>query len=390
MAGIPRELNLKLRETLLDCGPFDDDGQLRAVFADERLRPWRYSLPQAHSQTGRVDTTIDFLHTKRRSDSQANALVLLLQVLAERANAGDACHPRLKSLAQALEAVLTDKPGSSGQAGGLPPRALVYGGTAEPEPADRPIRERWALLVGIDHYTDPGFAPLNFCVNDVVALQQLLAGVGYHVIALHDQVAESHRKPTKDNIEAELVAICRAVGPDDLLWVHFAGHGQIIAGQPVLITQQARAQTLLSSGLPLQKVEEQLKASPAGRLIITLDACHAGVEVGRSGSDPEFNHRVYDLARGFALIAASTAQQKAQEWREKEHGVFTYYLLEGLSGEADRTGKQFVTVDDLKDYVLNKLRVWNPLHGGMLQEPTARTEGLGSMILADYRPLPPV
>ena len=92
-----------------------------------------------------------------------------------------------------------------------------------------------------------------------------------------------------------------------------------------------------------------------------------------------------DLAEGFALIAASTAQQVAQEWKEKEHGVFTYYLLEGLSGQADRDGKEFVTVDDLKTHVLDGLRRWNVEHGGLLQEPTARTEGLGDIILADYR-----
>lgn len=71
-----------------------------------------------------------------------------------------------------------------------------------------------------------------------------------------------------------------------------------------------------------------MRTSKAQRLILTLDACHTGVDVGRGLSDPEFMRNAYDLAEGFALIAASTAQQKAQEWKEKEHGVFTYYLLE--------------------------------------------------------------
>ena len=265
-------------------------------------------------------------------------------------------------------------------------RSIRYGDPAEPDLRDEPIHDRWALLVGINQYNDPQFAPLKYWVNDGVALQNVLERQGDKVLTLHDEAAEPRLKPTKDNIEAALLAICEAVGPHDLLWVHFAGHGQMVEGQPILITQQARARTLLKSGLSLLDVEAQLKASPARRLVMTLDACHVGVEVGRSGSDPDFNHRVYDLASGFALIAASTAQQKAQEWGEKQHGVFSYFLLEGLSGKADRAGKHFVTVDDLKDYVLGELRIWNPLHGGLLQEPTARTEGMGSMILADYRP----
>jgi uncharacterized caspase-like protein len=115
--------------------------------------------------------------------------------------------------------------------------------------------------------------------------------------------------------------------------------------------------------------------------VLTLDTCHSGVEIGRDLADPEFMRNAYELAEGFALLAASSAQQVAQDWEDKAHGAFTYYLLEGLSGLADRQGKGFVTVDDIKTYVLDNLRRWNVAHGHLLQEPTARTEGLGDMIL---------
>ncbi|RLC80770.1 MAG: caspase family protein, partial [Chloroflexi bacterium] len=44
-----------------------------------------------------------------------------------------------------------------------------------------------------------------------------------------------------------------------------------------------------------------------------------------------------------------------------------------------------VTVDDLKTHVLDGLRRWNVTHSGVLQEPTVRSEGMGDIILADYR-----
>jgi uncharacterized caspase-like protein len=164
--------------------------------------------------------------------------------------------------------------------------------------------------------------------------------------------------------------------------VHLACHGKLVNGEPVLITQETRMPTLAETALPLSEVERRMRASGARRLVLTLDACHTGVEIGRDLADPEFIRNAYELAEGFALLAASTAQQVAQEWQEKEHGVFTYYLLEGLSGRADRDGKGFVTVDDVKTHVLDGLRRWNVAHGGLIQEPTARSEGLGDMILA--------
>ncbi len=257
--------------------------------------------------------------------------------------------------------------------------------TAASQEPPGPIQNRWALLVGVNRYVDPAFPPLKFCVNDVLALESALKTLGYTVVALHDDASEERLLPTRDNVEAELTRLCQIAGSDDLILVHIACHGKLVDGKPVLVTRETRAPTLARKALPLADVEQVMRESKARRLVLTLDACHTGVEVGRDLADPEFIRNAYELAEGFVLIAASTAQQIAQEWEEKAHGVFTYYLLEGLSGRADRDGKRFVTVGDLSAHVLDGLRRWNVEHGGLLQEPTARAEGLGDIILADYR-----
>ncbi len=254
-----------------------------------------------------------------------------------------------------------------------------------PAPPLGSIRNRWALLVGVDTYVDPAFAPLKYCVRDVEALRGVLEEAGYTVVVLHDNVTQPHLRPNRDNVEAELARICRAAGPEDLIWVHFSCHGKLVFGRSVLITQEVREPMLARRALPLAQVEEELRGAVARRRILTLDACHTGVEVGRDLADPAFIRNAYDLAEGFALLAASTSQQLAQEWDEQEQGVFTYFLLEGLSGKADRQGKGFVTVGDLVTHTLDALRRWNVIHGGVLQEPTARTEGMGDMILVDSR-----
>jgi hypothetical protein len=263
-------------------------------------------------------------------------------------------------------------------------RGDIYPNSTTQEPPG-PIQNRWALLVGVNRYVDPAFPLLKFCVNDVLALDATLKDLGYTVVTLHDDAAEERLRPTRDNVEAELTRLCQVAGPDDLLFVHFACHGKLVDGEPMLITRETRAPTLARRALPLSDVERQMRESEARRLVLTLDACHTGVEIGRDLADPEFIRNAYELAEGFALIAASTAQQIAQEWAEEEHGVFTYYLLEGLSGQADHDDKNFVTVGDLSLHVLNGLKHWNVEHARLLQEPTARTEGLGDIIVADYR-----
>ena len=249
-----------------------------------------------------------------------------------------------------------------------------------------PIRQRWAVLVGINSYVNPAFAPLNFCVADVEALGAALAGLGYSVKTLTDTAADPVRQPTRANIEEALAQVCSLAAPDDLIWVHFACHGVLLQGQAVLVARDTGQASIATTGLPLAQVEATLRAGASRRVILTLDACHTGVAMGRAGSDPAFNQHVYEQAEGFAVIAASTAQQTALEWRDVGHGVFTYYLLEALSGQADRAHKGFVTVDDVRLFVLNALRIWAFDHNGAIQEPTARTEGLGDMVLVPAVP----
>lgn len=257
--------------------------------------------------------------------------------------------------------------------------------------SSRSIQQRWAFLVGINKYTDPKFSQLNFCVNDVIALEKLLKELDYTVVAMYDEHPEGYRQPTKDNVEAELQQICQQIGEDDLLFVHFACHGRLQEGQPILILRDSRNGLLQQpeKRLSVAQVEKMMRDSTASRLFLSLDACHMGAEMGRGTDDPEFIRNVYELAEGFAVMAGSTAQQKAQEWQAVQHGVYTYYLLKALSGEADRSEKSFVSVDDVSKYVVTHLKRWQVENSGLIQEPTVKIEGMGDMILADWRDRPP-
>lgn len=99
MAGLPALLLKELRQTLLECGPFDNDRALSAVFAaDDRLAPWRYSLPEAYGRGDRVSQFVAAFLNRQNRDGQ-NVLVLFLQALHDQAIEEDACHQRLNDVA---------------------------------------------------------------------------------------------------------------------------------------------------------------------------------------------------------------------------------------------------------------------------------------------------
>ncbi len=100
--GIPPSLYNELRIVLLQCGPFDTDANLRAIFADARISPWRNELPKCNNATERVEGVIDMLYNKYNKDKE-NALVLLLYALVDRVQSRDACRDRLSEVVHKIE-----------------------------------------------------------------------------------------------------------------------------------------------------------------------------------------------------------------------------------------------------------------------------------------------
>jgi HEAT repeat protein len=106
MAGVSPDLYGRLRKALMDCGPFESNEQLRAVFAHPKLRPWKNSVPEAQTRADRVDRTVYELIERRNADKE-NALVLFVRVSSGRHDTAAECHHRLTEIAKELERTLS-------------------------------------------------------------------------------------------------------------------------------------------------------------------------------------------------------------------------------------------------------------------------------------------
>jgi uncharacterized caspase-like protein len=96
--------------------------------------------------------------------------------------------------------------------------------------------------------------------------------------------------------------------------------------------------------------------------------------VGLNNSFSLLQELFTDLRRGSGahVIAASGGLEYTEEGNGIHNGVFTYKVLEGLRGEADRDHDGVVTVSELRDYVEREV----PKKTAGRQHPTARRENL--------------
>jgi uncharacterized caspase-like protein len=101
------------------------------------------------------------------------------------------------------------------------------------------------------------------------------------------------------------------------------------------------------------------------RLVLLFDACHSAglaVEGVRNLANNLANLYLESLLyheKGRAIITSSDVNETSRESQKwgNGHGVYTYYLLEGLKGAADTNGDHLVSVGEVFRYVRQKVRL---------------------------------
>lgn len=228
----------------------------------------------------------------------------------------------------------------------------------------------WLLLVGVNDYQDIGLPSLRYPALDCQGLEQSLIkateGFPNKEIVVHHDFAE--KTPKLKNIRESLKNIVLYSRPNDSIMLYFSGHGMLdpTTQEAVLCFSDTDQNNLLNTGLPMQELVEILSKSPAKQQLLCLDTCHSGnmallgsggnardAETPVSNSTPQLMSVLRQRAsqsKGFCALLSCDRGQKSWEFPELGHGVFTYYLMQGLSGEAaDNSG--FIDADGLYKYV---------------------------------------
>ena len=277
------------------------------------------------------------------------------------------------------------------------PKAAAAEAKAPPPPA--PTRDRWAVVIGAGRYESPEIPRLRYTVPDAEALYEVLIGPGgfkkEHVLLITDR---TEKKPTLRNLKWSLgTFLARSAKKDDTVVIFFAGHGAPEVDQrgverdgfaKYLVPSDAEPDDLYSSGLPMDELNTIFARIEAERVVVFLDACYSGAAGGRTfASKKTRSAHVDDLflerltqSKGRAIVTASRATEVSIELPELGHGIFTYYLVQGLKGAADLNRDGIVSLQELYEYVEREVAQKSRAVGGN-QHPVMKGELEGSLPL---------
>lgn len=245
--------------------------------------------------------------------------------------------------------------------------------------------QKWAVVIGISNYQDSRIAGLRYASSDARSFYELLVSPqagGYapsRVKLLLDTDA------TSQNIRNALFSWLKQALAEDLVTIYFAGHGSPESPDApnnlYLLPFDARYDDITTSGFPMWDIETALKRFiKAKKVVVIADACHSGgvgqsFDIARRGDrgvavNP-ISASLQNLSQvgdGIAVLSASDDKQLSQEGQQwgGGHGVFTFYLLKGMGGDADYNKDGQVTLGELIPYLSERVR----RETGNAQSPT--------------------
>lgn len=243
--------------------------------------------------------------------------------------------------------------------------------------------QRWAVVIGVSHYRNKEIN-LQFADRDAQAIRDFLLDPNGGAVPEANMLYLVNENATFANIRSALFGFLSKPGPDDLAIVYFAGHGtNDFKKRPdnyYLLGYDSDIANLASTAVPMWDLQAAFERTLQANLVSLVDACHSG---GIGKAVPNMTNARW-IKAGFgqhrAIITASDVDELSREGTEwgGGHGVFTYYLLQGLKGSADVHHDHKISVGELFDFV--RERVTKDTGGA--QTPSAQAGSERGLVLA--------
>ena len=252
------------------------------------------------------------------------------------------------------------------------------------------IPRSYALVIGISKYKNlPASAQLEYPDRDAEEMYTTLIsseGGQFPAENVHKLINE---KATIDNIRHELeVWLPSVTQSEDRVLIYFAGHGFVSNGVGYLASYDVDIHNITATAYPMDQLGKDIGGRIKGKWkVLMTDACHSGAITPQADSQSDrgtINSTLLDLQKSLFSLTASRDREQSFEssnWGGG-HGIFTYYVVKGLQGEADTNGDGVVTADELAEYVHSNVRLATQAR----QNPTSERGSFDPDMVLAYNP----
>jgi WD40 repeat protein len=220
--------------------------------------------------------------------------------------------------------------------------------------AKTPNPKKWAVVVGVENYKKAPY--VEFAERDALVTKEYfnkLLGVpkeNTFYLSNSDATYGELKVLLKDKLK-------NRVANDDEVYFYFSGHGvPTNDGESYLLLNDSDPSNPKISAYPIKELYEDLGSLKTTKSYAFLDTCFSGgtgrtdkVDTLLEGTRPGVM-KVNDISLAYDNLVIFTATDKNQlsnSYKEQNHGLFTYYMLKGLSSN-NGSG---ISIEELHNYI---------------------------------------
>ena len=234
----------------------------------------------------------------------------------------------------------------------------------------------YLVSIGINKYKNEDLN-LNYAAADAEGFSEIISQKSKSLFDRVEVISLQDENATRSEIMNKLDLLSKVVKPQDVLFFYYAGHGSMVDSDFYFIPSDNvklyNKDKLSKEAIYAGDIQQKLKSIAALKQVLIIDACQSGgsVEVLASrGAEEEKALAQLSRSTGTHVLASAGSDQSAIEFKELGHGLFTYVLLQALSGEADGAPKDGkITVYELKSYVEDQVAEYSRKYRGKMQFP---------------------
>ena len=141
------------------------------------------------------------------------------------------------------------------------------------------------------------------------------------------------------------------------IYIFFAGHG--LASQDgknmYLLPFDGRPELLDKTALLRVELFSEIKKAKPKSVTVFLDTCYSGgarnEEMLIAGRPIVIRAKEQSIPNDFTLFSAASNEQISKPLEEAKHGMFSYFLMKAMEGDADTNADNKITARELHAYV---------------------------------------
>ncbi len=217
-----------------------------------------------------------------------------------------------------------------------------------------------ALIIGISDYRDSLIGDLRFANKDAEIFANYLQSEEGGNLPNSNILRMTNQEATLGAIDNALDWLIKETQKGDKVIIYFSGHGDVekrtLWQRGYLLAHDTPANNYRNNAIRVEELDEIIKTLSVGneaKVIVILDACRSGklATAGPSLTAEQLEKQVENEVR----ILSCKPDQKSLEgemWGNGR-GLFSFYLVNGLKGLADKGSfpDNVVTFDELRGYI---------------------------------------